>query len=203
MSLSTILHTVYVGQLRSCLRTRSWRFGVIRSFISSQISIEEQQFNMSKKVVLASYPKEGSLPTEDNFRVEDETLRPLQDGEVLLKTLYLSVDPYMRIRINPNISGYRGFHSKCSAFNCTHFPHRTVQIGDTMIGGGIGEVVDSKSDKFKKGDVAIAFTGTGTFIELVNSLFKGWRTHHIAKDTEIQKVHKEVYKFHVLMHSEV
>lgn len=59
-----------------------------------------------KKIILASYPKDGTVPSEENFRVEDEDVPGLQDGEVLLKTLYLSVDPYMRNKINPKVTSY-------------------------------------------------------------------------------------------------
>ena len=48
----------------------------------------------TKQIVLASRPK--GTPTEDNFRLENIELPAVQHGEVLLKGLYYSVDPYMR-----------------------------------------------------------------------------------------------------------
>lgn len=51
-----------------------------------------------KQILLASRPK--GMPSKDQFRTETVTLPELQDGEVLTKALYLSVDPYMRGRMN-------------------------------------------------------------------------------------------------------
>ena len=53
---------------------------------------------VNRKLVLASRPV--GMVSEENFRLEEETVREIEDGEVLLKTLYLSVDPYMRGRMN-------------------------------------------------------------------------------------------------------
>ena len=52
----------------------------------------------TKQIVLASRPK--GTPTLDNFRFENIDLPEMQSGEVLLKGLYYSVDPYMRGRMN-------------------------------------------------------------------------------------------------------
>ncbi|MDQ1613550.1 MAG: NADPH-dependent curcumin reductase, partial [Pyrinomonadaceae bacterium] len=53
---------------------------------------------MNKKIVLASRPT--GLPTIDSFKIIDAEMPRPAEGEVLLKTLYLSVDPYMRGRMN-------------------------------------------------------------------------------------------------------
>lgn len=50
------------------------------------------------QIVLASRPK--GTPTANNFRLESIELPAVQQGEVLLKGLYYSVDPYMRSRMN-------------------------------------------------------------------------------------------------------
>ena len=52
----------------------------------------------SKQIVLASRPI--GLPSSDNFRMEKVILNGLKENEVLLKSWYISVDPYMRGRMN-------------------------------------------------------------------------------------------------------
>lgn len=91
------------------------------------------------KVTLASYAV--GLPKEDNFAFVEAaipTLDDLKDGEVLLRVLYLSVDPYMRSRIGAE-SG--------------------VALGSVIIGGSVSEVAASKHPQFKAGDVVNSYTG--------------------------------------------
>ena len=95
---------------------------------------------MNKRVVLASYP-EGWV-TEGNFRVEPAPLPKPGEGEVLIKNLWLSLDPYMRGRISQQKSYVKG-----------------VEIGEVMSGETAGEVVESKHPKFKPGDKVTAPSG--------------------------------------------
>jgi NADPH-dependent curcumin reductase CurA len=91
----------------------------------------------NKAWTLASRP--SGWVTEDNFKlVESEAPRP-KDGEVLVKNLWLSLDPYMRGRMN-DVKSY--------------VP--PVQIGEVMVGQTAGEVVESKDPAFKPGDKALA-----------------------------------------------
>ena len=91
----------------------------------------------NKAWTLASRPT--GWVTEDNFKlVESEAPRP-KDGEVLVKNLWLSLDPYMRGRMN-DVKSY--------------VP--PVQIGEVMVGQTAGEVVESKDPAFKPGDKALA-----------------------------------------------
>ena len=87
----------------------------------------------AKQIVLASRPK--GTPTGDNFRFEDFELPGLEDGEVLLKGLYFSVDPYMRGRMNDTKSYSPPF-----------------QLNKAIEGGVVAEVTESKSASFKTGD---------------------------------------------------
>lgn len=87
----------------------------------------------AKQIVLASRPK--GTPTADNFRFEDFELPGLEDGEVLLKGLYFSVDPYMRGRMNDTKSYSPPF-----------------QLNKAIEGGVVAEVTESKSASFKTGD---------------------------------------------------
>ena len=86
-----------------------------------------------KRIVLASRPK-GEVVV-DNFRLEEVPVPTLKDGEVLVRNHYLSLDPYMRMRMEDTKS-----YAAPQALN------------DTMIGGTVGEVVESKNPKFTVGD---------------------------------------------------
>jgi NADPH-dependent curcumin reductase len=94
----------------------------------------------NRRIVLASRPK--GEPSADNFRLEETDVPQPQEGEVLLKTLYLSLDPYMRGRM--------------SAAKSYAAP---VEVGAVMEGGTVAEVVDSKNPKFKEGDVVLSYSG--------------------------------------------
>ncbi|PWE52241.1 NADP-dependent oxidoreductase [Metarhizobium album] len=84
--------------------------------------------------ILRSYP--SAMPSAENWSLEDRPIPMAANGELVVKTLWLSVDPYMRGRINPAKNYAAGF-----------------RIGDVMCGGGIGEVVTSESANFKAGDL--------------------------------------------------
>ena len=86
------------------------------------------------QVLLASRP-EGPV-SEQNFRLVESAMPSPREGEVLLRNLYLSLDPYMRMRMNEGKS---------------YAP--PVQLGDVMVGGTIGEVVESNDPRFKTGDI--------------------------------------------------
>ncbi len=95
---------------------------------------------MNKRVVLASYP--DGWVTESNFRLETAPIPKPAEGEVLVKNLWLSLDPYMRGRISQQKSYAKG-----------------VEIGEVMTGETAGEVVESKHPKFKAGDKVTAPSG--------------------------------------------
>ena len=94
----------------------------------------------NRRVVLASRP--AGWVTEDNFRIESATLPSPGEGEVLVKNLWLSLDPYMRGRISEAKSYVKG-----------------VELGEVMVGQTVGEVVESKNAKFKKGDHVLTQLG--------------------------------------------
>jgi NADPH-dependent curcumin reductase len=89
--------------------------------------------NNYKRMVLASRPK-GEVVAE-NFRLEQAPIPVLKDGEVLIRNHYLSLDPYMRGRME-DVKSYAAPQA----------------LGDVMIGGTVGEVVESKNPKFAVGD---------------------------------------------------
>lgn len=92
------------------------------------------------RVLLASRPT--GWVSEDNFRVESVPVPQPRDGEVLVKNAYLSLDPYMRGRMNEG----KSYAAK-------------QEIGEVMIGGTVGEVVESKHPKFAKGDRVLGMLG--------------------------------------------
>jgi NADPH-dependent curcumin reductase len=89
--------------------------------------------NNYKRMVLASRPK-GAVVAE-NFRLEQAPIPVLKDGEVLIRNHYLSLDPYMRGRME-DVKSYAAPQA----------------LNEVMIGGTVGEVVESKNPKFAVGD---------------------------------------------------
>lgn len=96
--------------------------------------------DVNRRWVLASRPV--GKPTVENFRLETTPIPSAGAGEVLLKTRYLSLDPYMRGRMSAGPS---------YAAN--------VKLGEVMVGGTVSEVVASNIPRFKKGDLVNAFSG--------------------------------------------
>jgi NADPH-dependent curcumin reductase CurA len=94
----------------------------------------------NRKIVLASRP-EGA-PQPSNFRLEESPAPEPRDGQVLLRTLWLSLDPYMRGRM----SAARSYA-------------KPVEVGEPMVGGTVNEVVASKHPDFKPGDVVLGYAG--------------------------------------------
>ncbi len=95
---------------------------------------------MNRRIVLAKRPV--GQPTPDCFRLEDvETAKP-GEGELRLKTLFLSLDPYMRGRISDAPS---------------YVP--PIPIGGLMTGGAVSRVVESRAPGFSVGDIVVGDTG--------------------------------------------
>jgi NADPH-dependent curcumin reductase CurA len=98
----------------------------------------------NKRIVLASRPK--GWVTEDNFRLETAPLPKPAEGEVLVRNLWLSLDPYMRGRMDDVKSYVKG-----------------VDLGEVMVGQTVGEVVESRNEKFKQGDKVLTQLGWQLF----------------------------------------
>src|SRR5690606_24225752 len=93
--------------------------------------------NTYKEIHLINRP-EGT-PTNEDFAFVDKEIPSLETDELLLKTLYLSVDPYMRGRMK-DVKSYIA----------------PYQLNEAITGGVLAEVIDSKSDRFQKGDIVTA-----------------------------------------------
>ncbi len=94
----------------------------------------------AQRIVLASRPK--GPPTLENFHLETFERPEPSNGEILVRTIWLSLDPYMRGRMDA---------AKSYA--------APVEIGDTMEAGGVGEVIASNDDRFQVGDIVVGRTG--------------------------------------------
>ena len=94
-------------------------------------------------ITLASRPT--GAPTSDNFALETAPVPTPGPGEMLVRVHYMSLDPYMRGRMD---------EGKSYAAN--------IPLGATMEGGGVGEVIASNADGFKPGDVAFGPFGWAT-----------------------------------------
>ncbi|WP_016989071.1 NADP-dependent oxidoreductase [Flavobacterium sp. ACAM 123] len=90
----------------------------------------------TRQIILQSQPV--GTPTLKDFKIKSTTLNKIQSGEVLLKGLYYSVDPYMRGRMNDAKSYVAPF-----------------KINEPLEGGVVATVVESKSDDFKVGDTVV------------------------------------------------
>ena len=94
----------------------------------------------NRRIVLASRPTGEVMP--ENFRLETVDTPALADGQMLVRNEWLSLDPYMRGRMNEGRSYAQ-----------------PQPLGETMIGGTAGTVVESRHPKFKAGDVVVAYLG--------------------------------------------
>jgi len=94
----------------------------------------------SREIRLASRPK--GRPTPANFTLARTKLDALKDQEVLVRNLFMSVDPYMRGRMNDGQSYVPPF-----------------EIGKVLEGGAVGEVIESRAKEFKVGDAVVSNFG--------------------------------------------
>lgn len=92
------------------------------------------------------------LPDEDNFELVEAPVPEPRNGEVLVRNIFMSVDPYMRARM----SDYKNYVP-------------SFELGKPLEGNCVGRVVQSRSSRFKPGD-------------LVLSMF-GWREYYVSDET--------------------
>ena len=92
-----------------------------------------QEQDMNHRIVLAARPQ--GFPREEDFSYVVVPIPELRDGQVLVRTLWLSLDPYERGRMN-EAQTYAA----------------SVPIGETMVGGAVGKVVSSRRDDLPVGE---------------------------------------------------
>ncbi len=103
------------------------------------------QINISNlQVLLASRPV--GAPKLDNFSIVESKIPDLSEGQVLLKTLYLSLDPYMRGRMS-DAPSYAA----------------PVEVGGVMVGGTVSRVVESRHASYQVGDLVLGSGGWQKF----------------------------------------
>ena len=95
---------------------------------------------MNRQITLAARPV--GYPKESDFKLVETPVPTPDDGQVLVKTIYLSVDPYMRGRMN---------QARSYAAN--------VEFKEVMVGGVVAQVVESKHADFVSGDIVNAHIG--------------------------------------------
>ncbi|MGK9174949.1 NADP-dependent oxidoreductase [Yokenella regensburgei] len=100
----------------------------------------KQEREKNRRWLLASRPK--GAPVADNFRLEDTPIANPEEGQVLLRTVYLSLDPYMRGRMSDAPS---------------YSP--PVAIGDVMCGATVSRVVQSRHADFQEGEWVLGYSG--------------------------------------------
>lgn len=113
----------------------------------------------STQIRLAARPV--GEPADSDFEIVRAEVPEPAEGQVLLRTLWLSLDPYMRGRMND---------AKSYA--------EPVGLGEVMVGATVCEVVESRSDRRRVGEVVLAYTG--------------WQTHAVADARATRRVDPEV-----------
>ncbi len=114
----------------------------------------------TRQIVLASRPA-GNV-TADNFRLEEVAVPVITDGQVLIRNHYLSLDPYMRGRMEDSKS-----YAEPQA------------LGTVMIGGTVGEIVESKNPKFAVGDKVVGGSGWAEMTVSDGQMLRKVDTTHI------------------------
>jgi len=94
----------------------------------------------NKEILFARRPT--GMPTLDTFKIVETDVPQLKDGEVLVRSLYLSVDPYLRGRMREGKSYVAPF-----------------KLGEVISSGAVGEVTESRSPGFEPGDIVSGMLG--------------------------------------------
>ncbi|MDH0863446.1 NADP-dependent oxidoreductase [Mitsuaria sp. GD03876] len=96
---------------------------------------------LNRRIVLASRP--AGRPTAADFRLETAPVPVPADGQVLLRTLFLSLDPYMRNLMEEVGPGYAP----------------PIPVGDVLVGGTVSRVETSRHPDFRAGDLVLSYAG--------------------------------------------
>lgn len=129
---------------------------MIRS-LNSDASLKWMPLN--RRITLASRPV--GMPKKSDFRLEESPLPRAGAGEALVRALYLSVDPYMRTRMSGQPSYAKG-----------------VDPGEVMMGGVVGQVLDSNDPRMSVGDIVLGMLG--------------WQEYSVAHAKALRKIDPEL-----------
>ena len=109
----------------------------------------------NRRVLLRRRPVGEPRPTD--FEIVDTPLPAPGEGELLCRTIYLSLDPYMRGRMN-DVKSYAA----------------SVELGQPMVGGTVGEIVKSRNPKYSVGDIVLGYGG--------------WQEYALSNGTGLRKL---------------
>ena len=115
---------------------------------------------INRQILMKTRPV--GMPILENFEIVESNMPEARHGEVLIKILWLSLDPYMRGRM-----------SKAKSYAAS------INEGDLIVGGAVGEVINSHTPEYKKGDIVEGFT-------------LGWQEYAIANPTSIRKINPDI-----------
>lgn len=99
------------------------------------VRYNKEEYSMENRSILLVSRPEG-MPKPENFKLTTAAVPEIGTGEVLIRTIYLSVDPYMRGRM-------RGVKTYVDPF----------ELGEVLTGGVIGKVIESNHEDFQPGDI--------------------------------------------------
>ena len=111
---------------------------------------------MNRRVLLAAYPV--GMPRLEDFAIEETPIPTPEEGEVLVRNVFFSVDPYMRGRMRPSGTSYAG----------------GFRIGEPMTGGAVGTVIESNRPEWPVGTC-------------VRSM-QGWREYFVSDGRDLEIV---------------
>jgi NADPH-dependent curcumin reductase CurA len=117
------------------------------------------QKQVNRQILLVKRPV--GLPDESCFKLISTSIPKPVKGQLLVRTRFISVDPYMRGRMNDGKSYVPPF-----------------QLNEVLNGGVVGDVVESKSANFGKGDVVVGNLG--------------WQDYSIAGENEVRKINPDI-----------
>lgn len=111
---------------------------------------------INRRILLASRPL--GLPVPENFHLETVSVPTLGEGQILLRTIYLSLDPYMRNLMDEIGPGYAP----------------SINPGEIMVGGTVSEVVVSHHPNFQTGELVLGYAG--------------WQDYALSDGSDLQKL---------------
>jgi NADPH-dependent curcumin reductase CurA len=111
---------------------------------------------LNRRIVLAARPK--GRPQPGDFRLETQPVPTPAEGQVLLRTLWLSLDPYMRNLMDEVGPGYAP----------------SIEIGAPIVGGTVSRVVASRHPQFQAGQLVLANAG--------------WQDHALSDGSDLQTI---------------
>lgn len=100
-----------------------------------------QSDTVNRRILLASRPR--GVPTPQDFRIDEGAVPAPDEGQVLLRTLFLSLDPYMRNLMDEAGTSYAP----------------GVRLGEPMVGGTVSRVVASRHPQYRVGDLVLGSAG--------------------------------------------